>query len=183
MGSIKNLGIYREQNNLTHQCMETEDIGLVVYAKLEQRPPFTYLIYHATWIKRVWAYTHQPNYPNIAFLSKPLKFPPIIFCYWNWCLFVSLCHGLLWVRGSNSYKTWVCIWVWCVIMVRGFPQPHLIQAIVSPVLTWMLTILNQNLSCWCRVNPIYNSVPIPSSLLFSDKTRFMSQPLEPKDES
>lgn len=117
MGSIKNLGIYREQNNLTHQCMETEDIGLVVYAKLEQRPPFTYLIYHATWIKRVWAYTYQPtcNYPNIAFLSKPLKFPPIIFCYWNWCLFVSLCHGLLWVRGSNSYKTRVYIWVWCVI--------------------------------------------------------------------
>lgn len=125
-GLNKNLGIYREQNNLTHQCMETEDIGLVVYAKLEQRPPFTYLIYHATWIKRVWAYTHQPtcNYPNIAFLSKPLKFPPIIFCYWNWCLFVSLCHGLLWVRGSNSYKTRVYIWVWCVIG-PGIPSASL----------------------------------------------------------
>lgn len=74
----------------------------------------------------VWAYTHQPtcNYPNIAFLSKPLKFPPIIFCYWNWCLFVSLCHGLLWVRGSNSYKTRVYIWVWCVIG-PGIPSASL----------------------------------------------------------
>lgn len=28
-----------------------------------------------------------------------------------------------------------------------------------------------------------NSVPIPSSLLFSDKTRFMGQPLKQKDKS
>lgn len=33
-----------------------------------------------------------------------------------------------------------------VSLVPGFPQPHLIQAIVNPVLSWMLTVLYQNLS-------------------------------------
>lgn len=127
MGSIKNLGIYREQNNLTHDWRYWIR---VVYVKLEQRPPIQYTMQLES-KESAWGSTHQPNYLRIPSPSKPLKCPPIIFCYWNWCLLVSLCHGLLRVRGSNRFKTRVGS---DVSLIRGFPQPHLIQAIVSPVL-------------------------------------------------
>lgn len=128
--------------------METEDIGFWLFMPSWNKDHLSDMPCNLNQI--ILGLYSSTKLPCIPFLPKPLNFPPIIFCYWNWCLSVSLCHLLVWVRGSNMQLLDEGI---NVSLVPGFPQPHLIQAIVNPILSWMLTVLYQNLSRWCRVNP------------------------------
>lgn len=153
---------------------------LVVYAKLEQRPP----IWYAMQLKSNNSGLILINRTTLfTFFAKAIKFSTNhILLLGNWCLSVSLCH--LWYESEvatvtgRGYK-----WVGCVIG-PWIPSASLNSSNCQPCSFMDVDrFISKSFMLIDAGSIPNNSVPIPSSLLFSDKTRFMGQPLKQKDKS
>lgn len=128
--------------------MENEDIGFWLFMPSWNKDHLSDMPCNLNQI--ILGLYSSTELPCLPFLPKPLNFPPIIFCYWNWCLSVSLCHLLVWVRGSNSYWTMgrMCHWSWDSLSLTKFKQ--LSTLFFHGCWPFYIKIFHAD---WCRVNP------------------------------
>lgn len=161
--------------------MENEDIGFWLFMPSWNKDHLSDMPCNLNQI--ILGLYSSTELPCIPFLQKPLNFPPIIFCYSEIDVFLFPC-AIYWYESEvatvtgRGYK-----WVGCVIG-PGIPSASLNSSNCQPCSFMDVDrFISKSFMLIDAGSIPNNSVPIPSSLLFSDKTRFMGQPLKQKDKS
>lgn len=161
--------------------MENEDIGFWLFMPSWNKDHLSDMPCNLNQI--ILGLYSSTELPCIPFLPKPLNFPPIIFCYSEIDVFLFPC-AIYWYESEvatvtgRGYK-----WVGCVIG-PGIPSDSLNSSNCQPCSFMDVDhFISKSFMLIGAESIPNNSVPIPSSLLFSDKTRFMGQPLKQKDKS